>query len=519
MKRAALAALALCAAPQGAHAAGSSRAPARSGSVAAAPDEVRALVAQGLDMGETIVDGRIAVVVHSVADARALRAAGLRFRPAPTAHAAARPTLPSGRTDYRDLDDYYAGLAQMVTQHGSMARLVTIGRSVQGRPIQGVEIAAHVRRRPDGRPTHVELGLHHAREWSSGEVVMEYGLDLLKGYGKDPRITRLLRRERTFLFPVINPDGFQISRTTVPLQRKNAAGVDLNRNYGAFWGGPGASDSPASDLYRGPAPFSEPESQAVRDWSVAHQVILINSNHNYAGDVLYQPGFARADEPGLPMGSTLPESGAFAHVAQRMAAAAGYVAMPAYGLYDATGATEDFNYFAQGAFGYTTEVGYDDFQPDFQDGVVDQYLGTADGPMDLGRPTSRGLRESFLRAGEAAIAKSSHGTIVGRAPAGARLTISKDVQLSTSYLLTATDTPLQTAGDASPFPVHLTSTLRVPKSGHYTWAVNPSTPPLTALAGGTAAWTLTCGRERRAITVGLGQTVRANLRCGPARRT
>ena len=54
----------------------------------------------------------------------------------------------------------------------------------------------------------------------------------------------------------INPDG------DARRQRKNAHGVDLNRNFSVGWSD---DEPPASGYYGGPRPFSEPESRAVRD--------------------------------------------------------------------------------------------------------------------------------------------------------------------------------------------------------------------------------------------------------------
>ena len=81
-----------------------------------------------------------------------------------------------------------------------------------GEPIVGVELAADVNRTDDGRPVYLVLGEHHAREWPSGEIAMEFALDLAAGYGRDPRITSLLDRERVIVVPIVNPDGFQVSR-------------------------------------------------------------------------------------------------------------------------------------------------------------------------------------------------------------------------------------------------------------------------------------------------------------------
>jgi carboxypeptidase T len=58
-------------------------------------------------------------------------------------------------------------------------------------------------------------------------------------------------------------------------------GVDLNRNYGYQWGYDDIGSSPDSnsDTYRGSGPFSEPETQAIRDFVTAHQFVVSLSYH------------------------------------------------------------------------------------------------------------------------------------------------------------------------------------------------------------------------------------------------
>src|SRR3990170_8374422 len=57
------------------------------------------------------------------------------------------------------------------------------------------------------------------------------------------------------------------------------AGIDLNRNYGGFWGGPGASDLFADPTYRGAEAFSEPETQNIRELVSSRQVTTLITNH------------------------------------------------------------------------------------------------------------------------------------------------------------------------------------------------------------------------------------------------
>ena len=530
------------------------------------------LGAKGIDFAENGRNGKIDAVLAGPGDAAKIRAAGLPFSvKVPDLIAYDRryvrtsfdpvgdllpSALPSGRRLYRHLVDYENDMKALVDGNPGLVRGFTFGTSLEGRTLEGIELATDVNRTDDGRPTHVEVGLHHVREWPSGEVTMEYGFTLVKGKAQ-PRIKALLDGERTFVIPVINPDGLEATQmagdslpvyddngyTSLPLavvglgpyRRKNCRdttnmgaglpcalydGVDLNRNYGAFWGGPGSgADAGITDqTYRGPSPFSEPETQAFHRWSSEHQVMVINSNHTYAGDMLFQPGFARANEPGLNIGSKLvpdqvPQQKEMKALSDAMANAAAYVSEVSYDLYDVTGATEDWNYFAQSAFGYTTESAWQDFHPDYQDGVIDQYLGTLDGPMDqagTGAPrTSKGLQESFLLAGEAAMNPAYHAIIEGNAPPGATLKITKDFTTSTSYVLPSSGA----AGPAQQIPEHLESTLTVPASGHYVWNVNPSSRPVALLANRTEAWTLTCGGESHQVTVGMGKTATQDLTC------
>jgi hypothetical protein len=309
----------------------------------------------------------------------------------------------------------------------------------------------------------------------------------------------LRERTRTFLFPVANPDGFAASRTSDPLLRTNARGVDLNRNAGAFWGGPDSSDDPTSSRYRGPRPFSEPESEALHRFSAQHQVAVIDVLHTYGGSVLYQPGFSRSDEPGLPAGTRVPGSRRFRVLAGRMAAAAGYTAAQASDPRDITGATEDWNYFTQFATAFTIEVGFEDFHPPYPDGVVAQYPG---------------VRDALLLAGEGAVDRRTHVVLRGTAPPGRTLRLSRRVRTPTSYVITGTEMPGAVTGRARMLRDRLSSRLTVPASGRFTWHVNPSVRPLDVLARRRPPWSLSCGGGKRRLVLRVGDRRSLRLRCG-----
>lgn len=495
--------------------------------------QVPALRALGLDVTEDVTPDSATVLAASDADRRALRATGLPVTTVVADYttllrrddgsdgsgtarprAAARSGLPSGRTSYRTPAEVQGDLDTLAAGHPGLVRRVVLGRkSIQGRAITGVEIAQNVDRPDDGRPVYVVFGEHHAREWASAEVATELALDLVARQA-EPRIAALLAKLRIIIVPVVNPDGYAYSRGTAPggqldataaLKRRNCRalpqdsgstcathrGVDLNRNYGEFWGGPGASTSPDADTYRGSGPWSEPETEAVHELTQDLPVTGVQSLHNVAGLVLRPPGFRNL---GLA-----PDEARLKALGDAMAAATGYASQYGYQLYDVNGATEDWNYAAQGAFGYTIELGGaypgdPDFQGTYQTHVIDQYLGRVGSGA-----AGKGVREALLLAAEEAADPRDHMVLRGRAPGGATLTLDKRFDTLTAPRCSdsfAADACGPTAA-ALAIPDHVSATLTVGSDGQFTWGAGPSTRPFVRKAGHRETWTLRCRRPGR----------------------
>ena len=441
------------------------------------------------------------------------------------ARAAAAPgdsSLPSGREEYRVYDDFTSELKALADNNPSFVRSVKIGRTFENRPIEGVEIAVDVKRRDDGRPVYLNFGTHHAREWPAAELPMEFARDLVRRYrAGNARVVDLLERVRIVVVPVVNVDGFIVSRSfgtspadddqiaTLPqaaagqfaYHRKNCRptapgdpspcmsrtgqGVDLNRNYGAYWGGPGSSGDPTSQSYRGTSPFSEPESRAVRNFSAKVHPTVFITNHTFTedGKWLRQPGFDAQFLPQVPVpgyteancgtpaadgGAITPDEEAMGSLGDAMAAANGWTSEVGYRtLCDITGATEDWNYFSQGTYGYTPEIRGLNFHANYADSVVDEYAGT---------------RGSYLIAGERAARRADHSLIRGTVPPGAELTLQKRFRTPTCEDAECAE------GNGPALTDRLETTLIGPRDGTYGWHVNPSGRPLAP----NETWRMTC---------------------------
>jgi hypothetical protein len=186
-------------------------------------------------------------------------------------------------------------VAQLDSMRARYPNLITakdsIGASVEGRTIWAVKISDN----PDVKENEPEVfynALTHGNEQQGMMAVMYFMFYMLENYGADPEVTYLVNNREIYFVPVINPDGYcyneQISPEGGGMWRRNRRdygggifGVDLNRNYGYMWGfnNNGSDPNPGDINYRGTGPFSEPETQAVREFCLAHDFIIGNSFH------------------------------------------------------------------------------------------------------------------------------------------------------------------------------------------------------------------------------------------------
>lgn len=220
--------------------------------------------------------------------------------------------LPSGGDSmdwesYHRLDTIHGWMDGMAARYPDRVKILTIGHSVEGRPLKVARLGRRGRRRQGGasRPAIFIEGGIHAREWISPATVTF----MMKELVTSSRMGRLLDQYDFFILPVTNPDGYEYSHTTDRLWRKNRArspltlglcrGVDLNRNFGFKWAEGvsildprPASPIPCLDTYHGPEAFSEPETKAVRDFvmSKRHRLASYIAFHSFGNKILYPWG-------------------------------------------------------------------------------------------------------------------------------------------------------------------------------------------------------------------------------------
>jgi hypothetical protein len=261
------------------------------------------------------------------------------------------------------LHDELVALAQ---RHPELVQYKVIGQSVQGREIVALRVTRDARAIPDGaRPAVLYVGLQHAREWISGEVVRRLLHSLVDGYETDLQTTRLLEATELWFVPVANPDGYERSFSTDRLWRKNVAdndgdgrithvdGVDPNRNFPDHWGydPEGSSPRKESPSYRGPRAASEPETAALMGLAERVRFRFLVNYHSFGRLLLYPYGW-QIQTPATDQ----PLFTALAGTAVNPAIP-GYKPQLAADLYITNGETMGWAYGATGVLGFTVELG------------------------------------------------------------------------------------------------------------------------------------------------------------------
>lgn len=187
----------------------------------------------------------------------------------------------------------------------STASPLSGGTSIEGRPIYWLKITREPAADDGDKPKILYTSLHHAREPNSLTQLIYFMWYLLENYESDPEINYLLNNTALYFVPCINPDGYLYNQVNFPqgggLWRKNrrtnadgSKGVDLNRNYGYAWGHDniGSSLNPASEVYRGTEPFSEPETRALRDFCLQQQFRVALNHHTFGNLLIFPWGYS-----------------------------------------------------------------------------------------------------------------------------------------------------------------------------------------------------------------------------------
>lgn len=286
-------------------------------------------------------------------------------------------------TRYRNLNDTYNEFDILLGKFPNILRKYNLSDmyrhpngtprlTVRGRTIWALKVSDDPDINDSSEPDIFYCSMTHAREWISGEVLIYYLNYVLHNYLVNSTVNDAVNNTEMWFIPIVNPDGFQESIDNDDFNnsygrfgwRKNVNetngipgyqnygsatgdGVDLNRNFGYQWIGQGSSTNPDNLLYRGASPFSEVETQIIRELALDREFDMALSFHSYSGLVLYPWGYTT---------DPAPERSLLMTIAQNMAAYNGYQAVQGAVLYPVNGEFGDWMYGQLNIPTFTIEI-------------------------------------------------------------------------------------------------------------------------------------------------------------------
>ncbi|XP_016115206.1 carboxypeptidase A2 [Sinocyclocheilus grahami] len=208
---------------------------------------------------------------------------------------------------YHDLETIYNFMDTLVASHSKLITKVNIGSTYENRPMYVLKFSTGGEKRP---AIWIDAGIH-AREWISHATAVWLADQIATDFKENRApVPSILSKMDIYLMIVANPDGYVFTHRSpnefYRFWRKSRSvtsnpkchGVDLNRNWDAEFGGPGASDDPCTEDYRGPSAQSETEVKNIADLIMNHgNFKSFMTLHSYMQLLMYPYGYSGTDAP------------------------------------------------------------------------------------------------------------------------------------------------------------------------------------------------------------------------------
>ena len=292
---------------------------------------------------------------------------------------------------YYSYDELTELLVQLQEEYSDILNYSSLGKTHEGRDIWLVKISDNVTIDEDEPEVLISGGVHGDEKQTymvaiySIKAIVENYTSANVNLSFTMRIRNVVNNSKMYFMPMVNPDGCEAGvrkngrLNKCPLGKTIFRGVDVNRNFDFKWeefdkhpfryrrsGMYSSSGMPrffekthvkypffdwrsviGEGCYRGPYPFSEPESRAMKQFIENHSVIIYMDYHSYFESIQYPWGWT---------GDPTPDENIFVSIAENISNINGYK-INQYGKnYPILGLSKDWMYDKYGIFAMGIEL-------------------------------------------------------------------------------------------------------------------------------------------------------------------
>ncbi len=196
---------------------------------------------------------------------------------------------------YIHYDELSELLSSFEKAYPGIAKLHSIGKSVEGRDLWAFQISDNVADIEAGEPMFKYIGNVHGNEGLGRQMLIYFIEYLLTKYESDKTVSAIVDSTNIYIMPSMNPDGFEHATEgdcTSIQGRSNANDVDLNRNfpdqYSLYTEEYRDEEDEDKEMYgNGDNKPIQPETKAMIDWIQSNKFVLSASFHGGLIAALY----------------------------------------------------------------------------------------------------------------------------------------------------------------------------------------------------------------------------------------
>ncbi len=268
---------------------------------------------------------------------------------------------------YHTYEEMTSKLQEMAEEHSDILNLKNLTTTYEEKTIWAIKVSDNPKENEIDEPGVLYMAGVEANSLISVEAALNFLEYLVENYSSNTVIKSFIESREIWIIPMINPDGHAYvvehdDENWIKNRRYNgdgSYGVNLDRNFGAYWGEIDAhtSDLTTSQYYYGPGNFSEPETNAIKDFIQAHNIAISLVLKSSGENITYPWGYTSSPSS---------DSALLSEIAEDLSLYTDLAPVQSGARYVTHGNADDWLYESASIFPLTMEISQEDIPPSDQ---------------------------------------------------------------------------------------------------------------------------------------------------------